>query len=322
MSTPATPEPSRRPAPRPLPPSLDRARGLAACLAAYLAAGAAAVIVGRVSGAWHPILRAGLADLAATLVVFAFSLAYNNSSFYDPYWSVAPPFLALFWLLAAGSGGLPVRQALAGALLLAWAARLTYNWLRRWRGLSHEDWRYADYRKAGAAYGPAAATAPRHGYLPYWPISFAGFHLMPTVLVFLGCLSLWPALTAARPLGLLDALAAALTAGAVILEAAADRQLVRFLASAAPGQVMDRGLWSLSRHPNYFGEVAFWWGLWLFGLAAAPSWWWTVAGPLSMTALFLGISVPMMDRHLLARRPRYATILKRRSAFLPWFPRK
>jgi steroid 5-alpha reductase family enzyme len=85
---------------------------------------------------------------------------------------------------------------------------------------------------------------------------------------------------------------------------------------------MDKGLWSLSRHPNYVGEVAFWWGLWLFGLAAAASWWWTVAGPLGMTALFLGISVPMMDRHLAAGRPRYAEAMKKRSAFLPWFPRK
>jgi steroid 5-alpha reductase family enzyme len=305
------------------PRPLDRARGLLACLAAYLAAGAAAAITGRLAGGLHPLLAGGLADLAATLVVFAFSRAYNNSSFYDPYWSVAPPFLALYWLLRAGASGLPARQALAGALLLAWAARLTFNWVRRWRGLSHEDWRYADWRRAGAAYGPAATAAPRHGYLPYWPLSFAGFHLLPTAIVFLGCLPLWPALTApGRPLGLLDALAAAVAMGAIALEAAADRQLARFLRSAGPKQVLNTGLWALSRHPNYFGEVSFWWGLWLFGLAAAPSWWWTVAGPLSMTALFLGISVPMMDRHLLARRPRYATILKRRSAFLPWFPRK
>ena len=306
MSTPGSPEPSGRPLPR----ALDRARGLLACLAAYLAAGAAAAIVGRLAGgagALHPILRACGADLAATLEVFGFSLAYNNSSFYDPYWSVVPPLLALYWLAAAGARGLPARQALAGALLLAWAVRLTFNWVRRWRGLSHEDWRYADFRRAGAA---------------YWPISFAGFHLMPTMIVFLGCLSLWPALTAARAFGLLDLAAALVTAGAILLEAAADRQLARYLTSAGPGEVLEKGLWSLSRHPNYFGEVAFWWGLWLFGLAADPSWWWTVAGPLSMTALFLGISVPMMDRHLLARRPRYAAALENRSAFLPWFPRK
>jgi steroid 5-alpha reductase family enzyme len=304
----STPEPLLpRSASRPASRSADRARGFAVCLAAYLAAGAAAVLVGwRAAGGLHPILTAGLADLAATLIVFGFSLACNNSSLYDPYWSVLPPFLALYWLLAAGAGGLPARQALAGALLLAWAARLTFNWVRRWRGLAHEDWRYADYRRKGTA---------------YWPISFAGFHLMPTLIVFLGCLSLWPALTSGRPLGIVDALAVIVTAGAILMEAAADRQLARFQRTAGPAEVLETGLWSLSRHPNYFGEVAFWWGLWLFGLAAAPSWWWTVAGPLAMTALFLGISVPMMDRHLAARRPRYVATLRRRSAFLPWFPR-
>jgi steroid 5-alpha reductase family enzyme len=306
----------------PLPRALDRARGLLACLGAYLAAGAVAAAVGRLSAGLHPILTAALADLAATLVVFVFSLAYNNSSFYDPYWSLFPPFLALFWLLGSGANGVPARQALAGALLLAWSARLTFNWVRRWRGLSHEDWRYACFRRNGAAYLPAATAAPKHGYLPYWPLSFAGFHLMPTVIVFLGCLPLWPALTVERAFGALDAAAALLTAGAILLEAAADRQLARFRRRAPPEAILSAGLWSLSRHPNYFGEVAFWWGLWLFGLASAPAWWWTVAGPLCMTALFLGVSVPMMDRHLASRRPGYAEALRRRSAFLPWFPRK
>jgi steroid 5-alpha reductase family enzyme len=293
--------------PNPLPRKLDRARGLLAVLAAYLAAGVVAAITGRLSSGLHPILTAGLADLAATLMVFAFSLAYNNSSFYDPYWSLIPPFLALYWLLAAGARGQPARQVLAGGLLLGWSLRLTFNWIRRWRGLSHEDWRYASYRRKGAA---------------FWPISFAGFHLMPTLIVFLACLPLWPALTAGRGFGALDVLAAAVSAGAVAVEAIADRQLSRFLRAAGPAEILDTGLWSLSRHPNYFGEVAFWWGLWLFGLAAAPSWWWTVAGPLCMTALFLGLSVPMMDRHLASRRPGYTTALRKRSAFLPWFPRK
>lgn len=303
MIPPASPGPSGPPLSR----ALDRARGLLACLGAYLAAGAVAAAVGRLALGLHPILAAALADLAATLVVFAFSLANNNSSFYDPYWSLIPPFLALFWLLGSGARGLPARQLLAGGLLLAWAVRLTFNWVRRWRGLSHEDWRYAGYRRAGAA---------------YWPISFAGFHLLPTLLVFLGCLPLWPALTDERAFGALDIAAALLTAGAILVEAAADRQLARFLRSAPAEAVLDTGLWSLSRHPNYFGEVAFWWGLWLFGLAAAPTWWWTMAGPLCLTGLFALISVPMMDRHLASRRPGYAAALKNRSAFLPWFPRK
>ena len=304
-----------------MPRALAKALAFFNCLTAYLAAGVAAAVVARLAAGLHPILAAGLADLAATVVVFVFSLIHDNSSYYDPYWSVLPPLLALYWLLRAGAGGIAARQGLAGALLLAWAARLTFNWARRWQG--QEDWRYAGFRRAGAAHLPAAAAAPKHGYLPYWPVSFMGFHLMPTVVVFLGCLPLWPALTApGRPLGLLDAAAFLVTAGAAAIEAAADRQLVRFLRSSAPGAVLDAGLWAWSRHPNYFGEVAFWWGLWLFGLAADPSWWWTVVGPLAMTALFLGVSIPMMDRHLASGRPEYARRLRGRSGFIPLPPRK
>jgi steroid 5-alpha reductase family enzyme len=284
-----------------------RAQGLWVCLGAYLAAAAVAQLVAWAVHGRHPILVAGAADLAATLVVFLFSLAFDNSSLYDPYWSVVPPFIALYWLLRAGAGGLPARQAVALALLAAWAIRLTANWLRRWRGLAHEDWRYAGYRRAGAA---------------YWPISLFGFHLMPTALVFLGCLPLLPALSAGgRPFGALDVAAAVVTAAAIAIEGLADRKLARFLRQARPGQILDSGLWALSRHPNYFGEVLFWWGLWLFGLAAAPAWAWTVAGPAAITALFLGISIPMMDRHLLEHRPHYAEHRRLRSAFVPWFPR-
>ena len=286
-----------------------RTRSLVICLAAYLCALVAAAAVCRLLADRSPALTAFLADCAATIVVFAFSVALDNSSVYDPYWSVAPVPIVLFWL-GRGGTGVGARQALVTLLVAAWAARLTYNWIRRWRGLADEDWRYADYRSQGAA---------------YWPISFLGFHLMPTVLVFLGCLPLLPALAGAGSarLGILDLLAFLVTAGAILVEASADRQLRRFLrALNEPGRTLDTGLWALSRHPNYFGEVSFWWGLWLFGLAAAPSRWWTVAGPLAITALFLFVSIPMMDRRMLARHPGYAASMSARSSFIPWPSRR
>jgi steroid 5-alpha reductase family enzyme len=85
--------------------------------------------------------------------------------------------------------------------------------------------------------------------------------------------------------------------------------------------VIDRGLWSRSRHPNYLGEIAFWWGLWLFGLAAAPGWWWTIAGPIVMVLLFALVSVPLMDGRSLQRRPAYAEVMRRIPALLP-LPRR
>jgi len=283
---------------------MSRARSFLLCAVGYAAAAVAGVAVARLAGLSRPILAAAAGDIAATIVVFAFSLAFDNSSMYDPYWSVAPVPIAFYWLVSFGDG-LSARRVVLLALVLLWASRLTFNWVRRWKGLADEDFRYADYRRMGAL---------------YWPISFLGFHFFPTVIVFLGCLSLVPALGAGvRAIGVLDLLAAAVTLAAIGVETGADRQLRRFLTSPrAPGQTLDSGLWSLSRHPNYFGEVLFWWGVYLFGLAANPGWWWTIIGPIAITGLFLGISVPMMDKRMLSRHPGYAERMATTSRFIPW----
>ncbi|MCX7029711.1 MAG: DUF1295 domain-containing protein, partial [Spirochaetes bacterium] len=172
----------------------DRRLSFSALLLAYLLAGAIAVVAAAIARhltpRLHPVLLAGAADVLATVVVFCFSAGFDNSSIYDPYWSVAPVPISLFWLLATGAAGIRTRQAAVLLLVAAWAARLTVNCLAKWRGLDQEDWRYAGYRRLG---------------IWYWPVSFLGFHLMPTVLVFLGCLPLWPALTAGgRAVGVLD----------------------------------------------------------------------------------------------------------------------
>jgi steroid 5-alpha reductase family enzyme len=283
-----------------------KSRSILVCAAAYIAAALAAAAVCHWATGLSPVWAAALSDVVATIVVFAFSLGMDNSSLYDPYWSVAPAVITLWWLTQFGGvGGVTaVRQVGVTILVCAWAARLTWNWLRRWNGLRDEDWRYADYRRLGGG---------------YWPVSFLGFHMMPTVLVFVACLSLVPALSStSRAIGVLDVLALLVTVTAILMEAGADRQLRQFLMTRSPGQILDTGLWALSRHPNYFGEVLFWWGLWLFGLAADPSRWWTIVGPAGVTALFLGISVPMMDKRMLSRHPEYAAHMSSRSGFLPW----
>lgn len=275
-------------------------------LIAYVLAGAAAVGICIWLPVQLPIVRVGLADLAATIVVFLFSLLTKNSSIYDPYWSVAPLPIALFWLLQPGSAGLAdPRHLLIFALLCLWALRLTTNWALQWRGLHHEDWRYRDIHRQTGIF--------------YWPVSFLGIHLMPTILVFLGCLSLWPSLNdRGASFTWLDGVAALVTLAAVVIEWLADRQMQRFRRiPEAKRPVIPPGLWSISRHPNYFGEVLFWWGLYLFVPLAHPAFWWVVIGPLALLLLFLGISIPMMERHLLAGHPAYAEYRRRVPAFFP-----
>jgi steroid 5-alpha reductase family enzyme len=284
-------------------------RDLLVMMLAYLAGLLAAVYVGRTVHGLHPLIVAGAADLAATVVVFTFSVAYDNSSFYDAYWSVAPLPIALYWT-AVGEGADGARVALVLAAIAVWGARLTWNWARGWRGLDHEDWRYVDLRsKTGRA---------------YWLVSFFGLHLMPTFWVFGGLLPVYAAVGApARPLGVLDGLAALVAAGAIALEAAADAQLHRFRAGTpAPGELLQSGLWAWSRHPNYLGEMGFWWGLWLFGVAAAPGLWWTIAGPLAITLMFRFVSLPMIETRMRERRPAFAEWAGRSSLVLLRPPRR
>jgi len=264
--------------------------------------------VGWAHGTQHPIVVAALADVAATLVVFSFSWHHDNSSFYDPYWSLAPIPIAVYWA-GLNPDGLEARQVLALLLVTAWGVRLTANWVARWRGTGDEDFRYQEIRARTGRW--------------YWPASFFSIHLMPTAWVFLGLVPLYPALARPRPgLGLLDGVAAVVTLAAIAIETVADLQLRRFLrARSNPEATLDSGLWAVSRHPNYFGEVLFWWGIFLFGLASGPGWAWSGVGAVSITLLFVLVSVPWMDRRMLGRHPAWAQHLRSTSALVPW-PRK
>jgi steroid 5-alpha reductase family enzyme len=289
----------------PAPNSDRRRRDLARVALAYAVALAAALALGWALRDRHPIVVAAAADLLATLIVFGFSVGYDNSSLYDPYWSVAPPAIALYW---AAVGGLGLRQLLILVLVALWGVRLTGNWVARWRGIGDEDFRYQEIRR-------------RTGRL-YWPASLVSIHLMPTVWVFLGLLPLYPALARPSHVTVLDVAALVVTTAAIAIEATADRQLRVFLRTRRdPEAVLDKGLWAYCRHPNYLGEVLFWWGLYLFGLAAEPTWAWSGVGPLSITLLFAFVSVPWMDRRLLLRHPAWAEAMKSLPALLPW-PRR
>lgn len=289
----------------------EKASGLWRILWAYvacLAAAAAVLWLWPLPAPWN----AWVADVVATLVVFGFSRAYRNSSFYDAYWSVIPPLLAVYWFWFEAAPGINTARAMIViALVWVWAIRLTANWATYWGGLTHEDWRYPLVRDRAGTKGA------------FWADLF-GIHLFPTLQVFLGCLPIYAVMTRGHePLGLLDLAAAGVTLGAIVIETVADLQLHAFIARRRGGEFIRNGLWSWSRHPNYFGELTFWWGLMLFGLVAAPeTWWWVVPGALAMSAMFWFASIPLMDERSVARRPAYADYMRDVSSLVPLPPRR
>jgi steroid 5-alpha reductase family enzyme len=284
-------------------------------LALVAAAYAVAVGVAAAWLVWGPStgrlwLDTLVADVLATLVVFAFSRAYHNSSFYDAYWSVIPPLLTLYWWSQAGPGVDQLRCRLVAVLVVLWAVRLTANWVYGFPGLHHEDWRYGMFRE----------RAGRWKFV----VDLVAIHLIPTVQVFAAMLPVYVCVThAGGDIRWLTIAAFVVGLIAVTVELVADVQLHRFVLSRRPGEVMDHGLWSWSRHPNYFGEFSFWFALALFGVAASPSdAWWLFIGALAMLGMFLGASIPMMETRSLQRRPGYQDVIDRVPRFVPRPPRR
>lgn len=282
----------------------SRSLAFACVTAAYVAALlAAAAVVFSLPDA-SPITRVVAADVVGTLVVFGFAAVFRNSSFYDPYWSVAPPVIAAY--LAFLPGPAPaLRAALVVFALSVYGVRLTHNWARGWRGLEHEDWRYGDLRAQTGVFFPL--------------VNLFGIMLFPTVLVLLGCWPLGPALvTGAAPANAWDAVALVVVLGGTLLEGWADAQLRTFVRTrTSPEAVLDTGLWAWSRHPNYLGEILVWVGVAFFGYASGDLGWVHLSGVAAMVLLFVGISIPMMEKRQLARKPAYADYIASTPMLVP-----
>jgi steroid 5-alpha reductase family enzyme len=259
-----------------------------------------------------------IADIAATLMVWGAGLLFRNSSVYDPYWSVAPAVIVPFWLIIK-KADLSDSVILIFVITIIWAARLTINWALRWKGLKHEDWRYLMLKN----------KSPRMWFLT----NLVGINLMPSAIVFLALIPVYYSIGLDAEINYLIITGFIVSASAVLIQAISDAQMDLFRKSNAGNNTakmdtvknnisannIDKGLWRYSRHPNYFGEVMFWWGLWIMQMGINPEKWMTVAGPVVMVLLFVFISIPMMERHIIESRPDYLMYKKQVSMLIPWF---
>ncbi len=266
------------------------------------------------AGAWISILffpdkeiwmKIAIGDLVGTVIIFIFSIVTKNSSMYDPYWSVVPPIILVYLIITTGASFLDPRILFVSVVVFYWAIRLTFNWLKTWPGLLHEDWRYKKLAQDTGIF--------------YWPVSFLGIHLFPTIMVFLGCLPLIPIVESAQPLGFFDILGALIALAAIEIERRADNQLRAFKMQAKGGKVCESGLWKYSRHPNYFGEISFWGGIFIIALGLNPGANLIYGiGFLAMIILFVFISIPMMEKRQI-QKEGYAAYKKRVWMLVPWF---
>ncbi|MFM1876975.1 MAG: hypothetical protein RL266_2712 [Bacteroidota bacterium] len=286
--------------------TLGKSTSVLVQVVAYTLAIVVAIVVWNLCAELDDLWRLAVADLAATIFIFFCSLVFNNSSMYDPYWSVKPAVIVSGFAFLFGLDSMPA--ILLFVLMHAYNLRLTSNFLRDWPGLTHEDWRYRDFR----------SQFPR----AYWLVSFSGIHLFPTVMVFLSCIPLYYGMKNPFEMNWIAWVGVALTASAILIAFIADEQMRSFRMKAEnKGKNMLEGLWKHSRHPNYFGEILTWWGIYLVALSASFDNWWTGLGALAITLMFVFVSVPLMDKRSMKRRPNFSDHMKVTRAILP-IPKK
>lgn len=254
-------------------------------------------------------------NLVAVLVLFSglWILAQINEdpSFVDAFWAfgiVLCALLSLVW----GQADLEYRLLVSG-LCLIWGGRLGFYLLLRWRQ-EGPDRRYSNLiasvrTKRGWSFGKTSAL------FIFLPQAFLlWITALPVQLGQASNPSFW---------SIMGTIGVVLAIIGLVMEAWADEQLRQF--KADPGNanaVMDTGLWSWSRHPNYFGETVFWWGLFLIaaqnGIGAL-----SIIGPVFVTfTLTRWSGVPLLEKTVKSHRPAYAQYADRTSAFIPWPPKK
>jgi steroid 5-alpha reductase family enzyme len=271
----------------------------------YLLALAAAWITLAFVADYHLMIQVLIADVVATIVIFAFSVVFKNSSFYDAYWSVIP-MVIVGYLISLQTDAELIRQLMLALVILLWGFRLTANWAYTWSGLDHVDWRYVNLQKKAG--------------LLWWPLSFTGVHLYPTILVFLGCIPMYHALViGTQPINGFDYLALTVGLVSVWIEFQSDRELHRFRdVRHSRTEVLDTGLWSLCRHPNYLGEIGVWVSVLLFGYAAVGyADYWMLAGSAAMILLFTIVSIPMIEKKLIEDKPGYLAYKAKTFSLIP-----
>lgn len=242
-------------------------------------------------------------DVVLTVLIAIVGLLVKNDSMYDPYWSLIPFLMLIYWIDATHIQEFNTRIFIMIILVSWWSWRLTYNWIRGWKGIKHEDWRYIDLRKKTKAFYPL--------------VSFLGIQLFPTLIVFAAALPMESVFTSSETINTSDIIGGILMLTGILLEIFADIQMHEFhINPDNKGNVINIGLWKYSRHPNYLGEISFWWGIYVLSLATNPPAYY-ISGAIAITLLFLFISIPMMEKRMESKID-FAAYKKRTPILIPW----
>ena len=278
-------------------------KGLLILLIAYLGAFAIGyasflLLEDYVSVIWNLLI----ADVVATIYIWIVGIFYKTASIYDPYWSVQT--VVIFVCLMIGYKTFNLGSILYLSGLLFWAVRLTYNFIYGFTDISYIDWRYAQIKE-------------KTGKL-YQLVSLLGIHLVPTFVVFFASVPSFLYIINGQDFSLLQLIGLAIMILGTLLELVSDKNMATFKnVRTSKDEIINVGLWKYSRHPNYLGEILFWYGVALVFILNNLNLWFVIIGAILNTMLFLFISIPLAENHLKSYKKGFDEYKKKTRMLLP-----
>ncbi len=236
---------------------------------------------------------------------FVVSLIKKRNDVADVAWGLG--FVLLTWTSFYISGDFGIRTILVGVLVSVWGLRLAWHIHRRNRNKT-EDYRYLAWRNEWGKW--------------FYIRSYAQVYLLQGLLLYLIVSPVLVINNGTNAIfGILDVLGLLVWLFGFYFESVGDAQLAKFISDPTnKGKLLQTGLWSYTRHPNYFGEVTQWWGIWLIAISV-PYGIFSIVGPLTITILILKVSgIPMLEKKM-ELNPDFAEYKRKTNMFIPSFKR-
>ena len=276
--------------------------GLLILLAIYLVAiaiGALYFVVLRKFGV-NVLASVLLADILATIFVWLMGLVFKTASVYDPYWSLQT--MVIFAFLTSYFANWNLGTILVFVSIIIYSSRLTANFVIGFDSFSYVDWRYKMLKEKTGKF--------------YQLINLFGICMFPTLVVYTASIPLmiYAQIGAFSPLNIIGI---AIILGGTLLEFISDLQMKKFIKNRKDrSEIINVGLWNYSRHPNYLGEILIWFGAALILIISYPGYWYFIAGAVINLIMFLVISIPMEEKHLMEYKPGMVEYKKKVSCLL------
>ena len=244
-----------------------------------------------------------ICDVISTIVIWFIGVLINTASIYDPYWSVQTPIIIICLLIKYQN--LNVGNLIYLELILFWGIRLTYNYTKTFHDISYIDWRYKQIKE-------------KTGKL-YQVVNLLGICLVPTIIVYAASIPSFLFVIDNLKFEYIQIIGYTVILISVFIEMKADIDLHEFKKIRNDrNEIIRIGLWKYSRHPNYFGEICFWYGVaMVYVFCDFTKNWYYIFGAVLDNALFLGISIPLAEKNLKTYKEGYDEYKKNTSMLIP-----